>query len=73
MYNGVASLTHYKPGLASHCTMYGSQCQLITKNTVHRIENESSSPLHIIEVQFGDILDEEDIIRLEDDYGRIGN
>jgi len=42
----------------------------IPKSNVHRIENIGSEELHIIEVQFGEILDEDDIIRLEDDYGR---
>ncbi len=38
---------------------------------VHRIENASDgSDLVIIEVQLGGILSEEDIERLEDDYGR---
>ncbi len=38
---------------------------------VHRIENQSTSPLVFIEVQTGDLLDENDIIRLEDIYNRI--
>lgn len=38
---------------------------------VHRIENQSTSPLVFIEVQTGEILDENDIIRLEDIYNRI--
>ena len=42
----------------------------IPKSNVHRIENIGKEELHIIEVQFGEILDEDDIIRLEDDYGR---
>ena len=37
----------------------------------HRIENISEiDPLEIIEVQIGDYIDEEDIERLSDDYGR---
>ena len=39
---------------------------------VHRIENIGIEPLIFIEVQCGDYLEEEDIIRLEDDYGRVG-
>ncbi len=45
----------------------------IPRQNIHRIENESDTHLHIIEVQFGDILDEDDIVRIEDDYGRISN
>jgi mannose-6-phosphate isomerase-like protein (cupin superfamily) len=37
---------------------------------VHRLKNTGHSPLVVIEVQFGDYLGEDDIIRLEDDFGR---
>lgn len=37
---------------------------------IHRIANKSSSLLTFIEVQTGEILDENDITRLEDVYGR---
>jgi mannose-1-phosphate guanylyltransferase/mannose-6-phosphate isomerase len=37
----------------------------------HRLENVTESPVSIIEVQSGDYLGEDDIIRLEDTYGRI--
>ena len=39
---------------------------------VHRIANPYDDPVHIIEVQCGDYLGEDDIIRLEDNYGREG-
>jgi len=38
----------------------------------HRIENPGTGPLHIIEVQVGDYLGEDDIVRFEDKYGREG-
>ena len=38
----------------------------------HRIENPGKIPLHIIEVQSGSYLGEDDIVRLEDNYGRKG-
>ncbi len=38
----------------------------------HRIENPGRIPLHIIEVQSGSYLGEDDIVRLEDRYGRQG-
>jgi mannose-1-phosphate guanylyltransferase/mannose-6-phosphate isomerase len=38
--------------------------------SLHRIENRGPEPLVIIEVQNGDYLGEDDIIRYEDDYGR---
>jgi len=39
---------------------------------VHRIANPYGEPAHIIEVQCGDYLGEDDIVRLEDNYGREG-
>ena len=38
--------------------------------TAHRLENPGKIPLHLIEVQSGSYLGEDDIIRLEDSYGR---
>ncbi len=37
---------------------------------VHRIENTGDEPLVFIEIQQGDYFGEDDIIRLEDDFGR---
>ncbi len=42
----------------------------IPRNTPHRLENPGSDTLHIIEVQDGSYLGEDDIVRLQDDYGR---
>jgi len=38
----------------------------------HRLENPGTSPLEIIEVQTGDYLGEDDIVRFDDMYGRSG-
>ena len=38
----------------------------------HRIENPGKVPLHVIEVQSGSYLGEDDIVRFEDTYGRQG-
>jgi mannose-1-phosphate guanylyltransferase/mannose-6-phosphate isomerase len=38
----------------------------------HRVENPGKIPLHIIEVQSGGYLGEDDIVRFEDQYGRQG-
>ncbi len=38
----------------------------------HRIENPGKVPLHIVEVQSGSYLGEDDIVRFEDSYGRQG-
>lgn len=37
----------------------------------HRLENPGKIPLEIIEVQMGHYLEEDDIVRFEDEYGRI--
>ena len=42
----------------------------IPVNVEHRLENRKDEDLIIIEVQTGDYLGEDDIIRLEDNYGR---
>ena len=39
----------------------------------HRLENPGNIPLEIIEVQSGAYLDEDDIVRFEDVYNRIGS
>ena len=38
--------------------------------TAHRVENPGEEPLELIEVQIGEKLDESDIVRIEDRYGR---
>tara|TARA_B100000282_G_C31634083_1_gene445260 strand:- start:85 stop:864 length:780 start_codon:yes stop_codon:yes gene_type:complete len=42
----------------------------IPNDTFHRIENIGSDELIFIEIQLGDDIKEDDIIRIEDDYGR---
>jgi mannose-1-phosphate guanylyltransferase/mannose-6-phosphate isomerase len=42
----------------------------IPMNTVHRLENPTGTDIHLIEVQCGDYFGEDDIVRLEDRYGR---
>ena len=37
----------------------------------HRVENHGSEPLVFIEVQRGSYLGEDDIVRLQDDFGRV--
>ncbi len=44
----------------------------IPRGARHRIENPGTDPLLIIEVQVGDYLGEDDIVRFEDRYGRQG-
>lgn len=42
----------------------------IPRKAVHRLENRGDVPLHLIEVQVGGYLGEDDIVRLQDVYGR---
>jgi mannose-1-phosphate guanylyltransferase/mannose-6-phosphate isomerase len=42
----------------------------IMVETKHRLSNPGKTNLEIIEVQIGDYLGEDDIVRYEDDYGR---
>lgn len=43
----------------------------IPKGAAHRIENPGDEKLVFIEIQRGDYLGEDDIVRLEDDFGRV--
>ena len=49
----------------------GGQAIDIPKGAAHRLANNSSSDLVIIEVQTGTYFGEDDIERLEDRYGRV--
>ncbi len=46
------------------------QSTYIPLGTPHRLENPGKIPLHVIEVQSGSYLGEDDIVRFEDHYGR---
>jgi mannose-6-phosphate isomerase-like protein (cupin superfamily) len=53
-------------------TLGRGQSMFVARNVHHRIENISSvEPLEIIEIQTGDYLGEDDIVRIEDDFGRV--
>jgi mannose-6-phosphate isomerase len=44
----------------------------IAKGASHRLENTGTEDLVMVEVQHGDYFGEDDIVRLDDDYGRAG-
>ena len=46
------------------------QSTYIPLGTAHRLENPGKIPLHVIEVQSGSYLGEDDIVRFDDHYGR---
>ncbi len=45
----------------------------IALGQVHRLANRTALELEVVEVQFGLVLDEDDIERLQDDYGRLAS
>ena len=49
-----------------------NQWTFIPLGAVHRLENPDVRPLVVIEVQSGSELRETDIVRLDDDFGRLG-
>lgn len=51
-------------------TLEPNQSIYIPLGSVHRLANRTQEPVVIIEVQTGNYLGEDDIIRLEDDYNR---
>ncbi|MBX3453784.1 mannose-1-phosphate guanylyltransferase/mannose-6-phosphate isomerase [Ferrovibrio sp.] len=51
-------------------TLLVNQSTYIAAGLVHRLENAGTLPLEIIEVQSGDYVGEDDIVRLDDIYGR---
>ena len=51
-------------------TLTENQSTYIPQGQIHRLANPGKEPLEIIEVQSGDYLGEDDIVRFEDGYGR---
>jgi mannose-6-phosphate isomerase-like protein (cupin superfamily) len=51
-------------------TVKTNESTFIAPETRHRLENHTDEPLVMIEVQCGDYLGEDDIVRFDDRYGR---
>jgi mannose-1-phosphate guanylyltransferase/mannose-6-phosphate isomerase len=51
--------------------IHENESAYVPKSTLHRLENHGKVPLEIIEVQNGEYMGEDDIIRYEDIYDRI--
>jgi mannose-1-phosphate guanylyltransferase/mannose-6-phosphate isomerase len=64
--SGVAKVTREEETYLA----YTNESTYIPVNTKHRLENPEEVPLQIIEVQNGEYLEEDDIERFADDYGR---
>jgi mannose-1-phosphate guanylyltransferase/mannose-6-phosphate isomerase len=63
---GVAEITNGEQVI----TLTENQSTYIPQGQIHRLANRSTQPLEIIEVQSGDYLGEDDIIRFDDKYAR---
>ena len=51
--------------------IHENESAYVPKSTMHRLENPGKSPpLEIIEVQNGEYVGEDDIVRVEDKYDR---
>jgi len=50
--------------------LHQGESTFVRSGTKHRLKNPGRIPLEVIEVQLGEYLAEDDIIRFEDDYGR---
>ena len=51
-------------------TVHENESMYIPIGSVHRLTNPGKIPLELIEVQVGSYLGEDDIVRLDDIYGR---
>jgi mannose-6-phosphate isomerase-like protein (cupin superfamily) len=51
-------------------TLEENQSTFIPVGTKHRLQNQTDSPIFLIEVQSGSYLGEDDIERFDDRYGR---
>ena len=50
-----------------------NQSTFIPLGSRHRLSNPGKINLTLIEIQSGDYIGEDDIVRFKDDYGRINN
>ncbi|HWQ74565.1 MAG TPA: mannose-1-phosphate guanylyltransferase/mannose-6-phosphate isomerase [Syntrophomonas sp.] len=64
--SGIADVTI---GATQH-SIYENESVFVPQTAKHRLENKGILPLVIIEVQAGNYLEEDDIVRFEDIYGR---
>ncbi len=84
--DGLLTCLYGKPGISAHglsacgrgrvtrgaetLTLKENESVSIPLGEAHRLENPGKTPLRLIEVQSGSYLGEDDIVRLDDIYGR---
>jgi len=64
--SGVATITNGEQQMV----LKENESTYIPKTHRHRLENAGDTPLSIIEVQCGEYVGEDDIVRFDDKYGR---
>lgn len=69
--SGRAEIHTKAPSVLTHILFARSYDLFVERGAKHRLFNTSDVPLHILEIQTGDYLGEDDIVRYEDKYGRI--
>jgi mannose-1-phosphate guanylyltransferase/mannose-6-phosphate isomerase len=50
-----------------------NESTFLSAGTIHRLSNPGQVELHMIEVQSGEYVGEDDIVRIADNYGRLGD
>lgn len=65
--SGVATISNNE----INCILEENQSTYIPKMHRHRLANKGTEPLSIIEVQCGEYVGEDDIVRFDDNYGRV--
>ncbi len=53
-----------------HLQLSENQSVDVPRGSLHRLRNPADEPAQIIEIQSGDYVEEDDIVRFDDDYGR---
>jgi mannose-6-phosphate isomerase len=66
----VVTLGQMDGSLREITLVLGQHCD-IAIGQIHRLANRTAEPLEIVEVQLGSYLGEDDVIRLQDDFGRV--
>ena len=67
--NGTATVTNGEKIF----TLNKNESTYIPLGIIHGLENQTSEPLEVIEVQSGTYLGEDDIVRFKDIYGRVAD
>ena len=70
LYNNIDPLMEFNPPFID-VTTSREEYVYIPKETLHRMENIGEELVEFVETQIGEYLGEEDIVRYQDDFGRV--